>query len=229
MTWICSGVSIAKVCESLEINKLTADRKIRWLAQQSRIHHERILKDMNLTSLTVQFDELETHEHTPLKPLSVAMAVNQETGFIFGFSVAEMPAKGLLAAQSVKKYGQREDLRSKACLGVLGLVAKSTLKTATVHIYSDAKKAYPALFTKAIPSCKLHQVKSEKHIRGMSTHDPLGAVNSLCSHLRADLAVLARKSMVTVKSSETLDNLLWIYLAHRNGYDICAPTNQRAL
>ena len=61
----------------------------------------------------MQFDDLETIEHTKLKPLSVTLAIEKGSRFILGFEVSRMPAKGLLAKKSVKKYGRRKDERAE--------------------------------------------------------------------------------------------------------------------
>ena len=61
----------------------------------------------------IQFDELQTIEHTKLKPLSVAMAVSTKDRRIIGFRVASMPATGHLANVSRKKYGSRPDHRRR--------------------------------------------------------------------------------------------------------------------
>ncbi len=58
---------------------------------------------------SLEFDDLETFEHTKCKPLSATIAVESKTRRILGFRVARMPAKGLLAAISRKKYGYRKD------------------------------------------------------------------------------------------------------------------------
>ncbi len=57
----------------------------------------------------IQFDELQTIEHTKYKPLSVVMAVCKESRQIVGFQVSKMPATGHLAKLSRKKYGSRPD------------------------------------------------------------------------------------------------------------------------
>ena len=60
---------------------------------------------------TIQFDELQTIEHTKCKPVSVAVAVSKKERKILGIEVSQMPATGHLAAISRKKYGKRADNR----------------------------------------------------------------------------------------------------------------------
>jgi len=53
----------------------------------------------------IQFDDMETFEHTKCKPLSITLAVEEKTRRILDYQVSQMPAKGLLAEISRKKYG----------------------------------------------------------------------------------------------------------------------------
>ena len=55
----------------------------------------------------IVFDEMETFEHTKLKPLTIPMAVEQGTRRILAVDVGKIAAKGHLAEISLKKYGPR--------------------------------------------------------------------------------------------------------------------------
>ena len=59
----------------------------------------------------VEFDDLETFEHTKCKPLSVTLMVEYKTRRILGFEVSQMPAKGRIAHIARKKYGPRAECR----------------------------------------------------------------------------------------------------------------------
>ena len=52
----------------------------------------------------IQCDELQTIEHTKLKPLAVAVAVSKTERKILGFQVSSMPATGHLAKISRKYF-----------------------------------------------------------------------------------------------------------------------------
>ena len=54
-----------------------------------------------------QFDEMETHEHSKWKPLSICLFVNQDRK-ILGFRFSSMSARGRDAAQARKKYGSHK-------------------------------------------------------------------------------------------------------------------------
>ena len=107
---LAGGVSLRETARILNLNRKTVARKMLVLAQQA----EKELQASNAShvqALEVEFDELETFEHTKCKPLSVPLMVEYKTRRILGFEVASMPAKGKLARISRKKYGYRKDER----------------------------------------------------------------------------------------------------------------------
>lgn len=95
------------------INKVTVARKFAWLAGQARQAHRAALASGQLNASYVQFDEMETIEHSKLKPLSIALVVRPKTGEIIGAKVATMNCHGHMAALSQKVYGWRLDRRGQ--------------------------------------------------------------------------------------------------------------------
>ena len=110
MMMLNSLVSMRRIARVLNINPKTVARKLTFLGQT--LHKKMATQDFSHVS-HIQFDELQTIEHTKLKPLSVAMAVSTKDRRIIGFRVASMPATGHLATLSRKKYGNRPDHRRR--------------------------------------------------------------------------------------------------------------------
>ena len=109
---LCSGVSQRRSAMLLRVNRKTVERRFRFLASQARTRHEAFLNSYRESKLfQIQFDDLETSEHSKCKPLSVALAVEPHFRKIIGFEVSRMPAKGHLAKISIQKYGHRTDDR----------------------------------------------------------------------------------------------------------------------
>jgi transposase-like protein len=102
-----SGISQRRLALFLSINRKTVARKIRFLANEERKRQESFLEInyKNRPVSRIQFDDLETSEHTKCKPLSVTLAVDPETRKILSFQVSTMPARGPLAKVSRRKYG----------------------------------------------------------------------------------------------------------------------------
>lgn len=201
----------------------------------------------------IQLDEMETFEASRLKPLSITIAIDADTGFIFALDVATMNCHGKLALKSREKYGLRKDTRLKSLKLVLNTIKNckdSRLpdnleiedKTTSVvdetaisvkrdqkapMIFScDSKNSYIPAIKKLFPDAVINQHLLDKQKRGEpKKHDLLFTINHLCARLRADVAPLARKSWTTTKSVKGLQNLLWVYLAWINKYDITNNTN----
>ena len=205
----------------LNIHRTTVARKLKFLSTQARIEHPDSLRDFELKkSIHIQFDDLETSEHTKCKPLSVCLAVDQKSRKILAFEVSLMPAKGPLAEISRKKYGYRPDHRK---IGLDGMFKKlkpftneSTIFTSDEHTY------YPKSLKKHFPNHTHIRVKSRRAcIAGQGElkkliYDPLFSLNHTCAMLRANMSRLIRRTWCTTKKRESLLDHLFIYAVFHN-------------
>lgn len=107
------AVSQREAARILGVNKKTIVRKVRYGGRDAYAQLQRDNAKFP-KSISVQFDDLETFIHTKLKPVSVVAMVESESRRILGYRVAQMPAKGRLAALSRKKYGPRPDDHGQA-------------------------------------------------------------------------------------------------------------------
>ena len=107
---LACNITLASVSRCFKLNPKTVAKKLTFLAHAVR---EQMAKERgNYAQInTIQFDELQTIEHTKCKPVSVAGAVSKKERKILGIEVSQMPATGHLAAISRKKYGKRADNR----------------------------------------------------------------------------------------------------------------------
>ena len=117
-------------------------RKLMRLAAAARRAEFKRDRDVFLASKSFVFDEMETFEHTKMKPLSIALAVEQGTRRILAVEVASMPAKGLLAARSRTKYGPRPDHRPLALAALCREVRRSCPVLRVVKSDGSSRSAY---------------------------------------------------------------------------------------
>src|SRR5690606_34355024 len=110
-TEITSGVSLRECARTFRVSRTTVSRKIFFLGIQAQKWLRRFQRAQYITEL--QFDDMESFEHTKLKPLSITLADQKRTRLILGFEISRMPAKGLLTKKSLKKYGKRVDERKR--------------------------------------------------------------------------------------------------------------------
>ncbi len=218
---LSSGVSQRRAAILLRVNRKTVVRKFRFLAEQARIHHQAWLKSFEEKPLAwVQFDDLETSEHSKLKPLSVALAVEPMSRKILGFQVSSMPAKGLLAKPALKKYGPRPDHRPKGWNELFqGLKPVVHPKA---NWLSDENPHYPRYLLKHHPEATHRTTPGRRGcVVGQGElkkigFDPLFSLNHTCAMLRANLNRLFRRTWCTTKKQEGLIDHLSLYVRYHN-------------
>jgi len=202
----------------LHCSKTTVENKFLWLSQY-------YLENKDLKqSLHLQIDEMESIEHTKLKPVTIPFCVD-ENYQILGVKTGSIKAKGRLAEISVKKYGFREDQRVFALKSLL-FELKSNLKTAPLTITTDSHPLYPKLIKEYFPSAKHIQIVSRDKLKKQrelvftaerkKIFDPMFALNQRCAKLRADIKRLTRKSWCTTKKTENLQRHLKLYQSFNN-------------
>jgi len=168
----------------------------------------------------VEFDDLETFEHTKLKPLSVTLAVQKRTRRILGLEVSTMPAKGLLVEKARAKYGFRQDGRAAARERLL-----TSLKD-VVHdralIKSDQNPHYVADIERHFPNARHFRFAGRRPASSglgeikKGRFDPLFAINHTCAMFRANVSRLVRKTWVTTKRPDRLRAHLFLYAEYHN-------------
>ncbi len=168
----------------------------------------------------MQFDDLETFEHTKLKPLSVTLAVEKNSRIILGFEVSQMPAKGVLALKSVKKYGRRKDLRPVARDALFSKIKMKVSEIATIesdsnpHYINDVKKHFPNAYHKTYLGGR-SSIVGQGELKKL-TFDPLFSLNHTCAMFRANINRLIRKTWCTTKKIENLARHIEIYMYFHN-------------
>ena len=218
---LCSGVSQRRAARILHVSPKTVIRRFHFLAQEARFRNESSLTTYPKHSLTqIQFDDLETSEHSKCKPLSVALAVDQKTRKILSFQVSQMSAKGLLVKKALKKYGHRRDERALGWSALM--LALVPLAHPKAEFTSDENPHYPRFLKAHHPEVKHIQVKGGRGcIAGQGElkklkFDPLFALNHTCAMLRANLNRLFRRTWCTTKTRTGLADHLAIYMDYHN-------------
>jgi transposase-like protein len=209
---LCSGVSQRRAAIILNLHRVTVVRKFLFLSSNSvplKVHNAQV----------VEFDDLETFEHTKCKPLSVTLAVEYKTRKILGIEVSSMAAKGLLVGKA-RKYGPRLDERKSARRKLFLQIAPQLAQNCIIK--SDQNPHYEADVKELLPWCEYKQYKGR---RGASTgqgelkkigFDPLFSLNHTCAKLRADINRLFRRTWCTTKKADRLKAHLILYAAFHN-------------
>jgi hypothetical protein len=217
-----SGVTQRRMAKVLAVNRKTVVRKFVFLALLAKAAHQAWLKTQG-NARRVHFDEMETFEHTKLKPVSLALAVDATSRAIVDVQVEPMAYKGPLAHVAFRKYGPRTDRSGLAVQRVLDTVRRAA--RADVVLVTDASPKYPALVRRTLPTARhrvVRRVLPQLACRRRNVDDPLFALNVTAAKLRSDLSRLSRRTWVTTKKLDRLQAHLDLYVAWHNGYRLPA-------
>jgi transposase-like protein len=210
---LVSGVSLRRTAKLFKVSRTTIARKLIFLGLEKRLQNHRLLL-RNKRVMGMQFDDLETFEHTKLKPLSITLAVERGTRRILGYEVSRMPAKGLLAARSRKN--ERASGRDRLFRRIKKKVHRGAL------IESDENPHYERDVKAHFPSCRYEKFLG---VRGAITgqgelkktaYDPLFSLNHTCAMFRANVNRLFRKTWCTTKLPQRLRDHLDLYTYYHN-------------
>lgn len=220
---LSSGVSLRRSAILLGINKNTAQKKLNYLGKKYKAKNKTLMRSFQKQKrVNIQFDDLVTKENSKLKPLSISIAVDEDTRMILSAQVSQIPAFGHLSHIAKKKYGFRK------CYHRAGLESLFRDLTPIVDenaiFKSDEHKKYPEFVQKYFPKAEHLTFTSERaHVAGQGElkkvkFDPLFYINHTCALLRANINRLIRKTWCTTKDIERLRDHLEIFIYFYNKY-----------
>ncbi len=218
MMYYASGVSQRRLAINLRVNRKTIVRKFEFLAKWAELFSKADLNNF-APATDVLIDELETFEHTRLKPLSVLVAIEKGRR-ILGFTIAQHPARGPKAAFSRVKYGPRRDTRRGAREKLFEELSPHISPHAEVcsdlcpHYGPSIRKFFPEATHKVFKGRKAAVIgQGELKVGGF---DPLFDINHTLAMLRANVNRLFRRTWNTTKKAQRLHQHLAIYVLFHN-------------
>lgn len=216
---LTGGYSQRRAALDLGVDRKTVVRKFLFLGKWAAL----LMPELNRRAPLVrvmEFDDLETSEHSKCKPLSITLAVEHGTRRILGFEVASMPAKGLLTKIALKKYGRRPDERAGKRRKLFEKI-KPLLHPEAV-IKSDENPHYPGDVQKHFGPCLHRRYKGRRGSIGGQGElkkigfDPLFSLNHTCAMFRANINRLFRRTWCTTKKKDRLELHLALYSLRHN-------------
>lgn len=228
---LVSGISQRRASKILEADRKTIVRRFRLFAKIARQEHKAFQSSVSGLSI-IQFDDLETAEHTKCKPISVALAVEPSTRKILSYQASQMPAKGHLAKIARLKYPPRPDKRSLGWNRMFNELASMVRPTA--NFISDENPHYPRHLLRVFPKANHETHKGRKpSVAGQGElkkviFDPLFSLNHTCAMLRANINRLFRKTWCISKTIQGLEDHLALYVRFHN-QELTEPITHTAL
>ena len=218
---LASGVSMRRCARKNKIHKTTVARKLLYLAQKARMNQQSFLKSIQKATFSeIQFDDLITSVHTKLKPLAISVVIDQKTRLILGAKVSEIPAFGLIAKISRRKYGKRKNEHKKN-LHELLLKVKPLIHPQAIF-KTDQHHDYKILIKKNFPKATHQTHKGLKaSVAGLGElktkqYDPLFKINHTLAMLRANINRLFRRTWCTTKKEERLQDHIDLFIDYFN-------------
>ncbi len=212
-----SSGTIRRAARTFSLTRKTVERKLLALGFEAEANVR--IESLKSRVRVMEFDDMETFEHTKCKPISITLAVQKRTRRILGLEVSSMGAKGLLAKKA-KKYGFRPDGR-KAAREALFRRLRDVLHEEAL-IKSDQNPHYPPEVKRFFPKARHVQFAGraaastgQGEIK-KGRHDPLFSLNHTCAMFRANVSRLARKTWVTTKRIDRLRAHLFLYADYHN-------------
>lgn len=211
-------MSMRECARILNIHRTTVERKKKFLSLGAMEWLKQFRLSRKVSEL--QFDDMESFEHSKLRPLSITLAVEKGSRLILGFKVASMPAKGLLAKRALKKYGPRPDDRKSARIELFNEL-RSCIEDGAL-IESDQNPHYEPDVREHFPKCRYETFKGRRGcVVGQGElkaggFDPLFSLNHTCAMLRANINRLFRRTWCTTKRKDRLAQHIAIYARSHN-------------
>lgn len=213
---LVEGNSLRGISRILGLTYNNTYKKFLWFKKLVTIEKQKL----RYSAEELQFDELESIQHTKCKPLSLVLVVNEKHQLLTA-KVAEIPAKGRLAEISRRKYGLRKNERESKIREAFAETS-AYLDRPPKMIKSDAHPVYRKLVTEYFPQIQYeqHSRKPKKDKLRERLHeklhkkrfDPLFAINHKCALLRDRTKKLARRNWCTPKKVENLQLHLDIFV-----------------
>jgi len=216
---LVSGVSLRRVAILLNLNRKTPPRILRIEAMRAEINMSETNERLP-PARTIEFDDLETFEHTKCKPLSVTLAVEFKTRRILGIEVSTMASNGKLARKSRALYGKRRDERRRGRARLFNKIKPLVAEDALIK--SDQNPYYVKDVKRHFPRARHQRFKGKRGSLGGQGElkkvkfDPLFSLNHTCAMLRANVNRLFRKTWCTTKRANRLYAHLILYADFHN-------------
>lgn len=218
---LCSNVSMRRIAKILKIHRATVARKLIYLAGIAELKQFDFLQAKSESPARhIQFDDLITHEHTKLKPLTVTVAIDADTREILGARVNTIGAFGKIAKKSREKYGVRKNNHIAGIVDLFGAI--QSVVSPVAEIRSDRHKKYKPQVTQYFPSAKYRQFESaiakddgQGELKNKK-YDPLFYINHTLGMFRANICRLIRRTWSTTKLAERLAMHIAVYIDYHN-------------
>jgi len=197
----CEGMSLRAIARTLSINYKTV---VKYFLENANVSRENNLKRLakgGIVTTYVQFDELETFEHTKKRPLGVQVSVRAKNGQIISTKVCYIPVKALSVSKSYIEEWNKNINRGIAITDMLLETKKSLNKNFSTVVCDNAKQ----------PVAIAKKIFNKVNIQVYNSHEKNKRIDLAFLRMRQDISRLRRKTLATTKRKERLQKHLDLY------------------
>lgn len=241
----CRGMSLRDISKTLKVSRTTVMSKLDLVSNEIEnklrdyanfnfnSHHE----DNYKRTPIIVFDEMETYEHTKLKPLSITIAYDVINKKIVDIQVATFFPKGRFVSELKKKphlrikyeiaKRQRDDNRTETTKNVLNNVKKYLEGNSNTPLFiTDGKAGYVSILREVFKTYRHEVIISREVVENFIKYDKYGishkhikekaSLDSVCAIMRAKLSRLRRDSFIHTKKIINLQKNLFLFMDYWN-------------
>ena len=224
---LSSGVGFRQAARLLGLARSSLEAKARKMSREARdvdAHlRQRSSTLREADAVSVHFDELETFEGSRAsRPVTIALAIESTTRFIFGAVAGPIRAKGKMTErrrEQIKKdeerFGPRASESETVCRASLGEVAALVGPKTKIYLFTDEKKSYGPIAQSVFSGREVRHSKTSS-VLPRGTLNPLFPINHEEACLRDKISRLRRESWLVSKLSGYLNLHLEAYATVRN-------------
>ena len=147
----CERMSLAGIERVLKIGKPTVVKYFLKAAHNARVENLKALENRDFVTTYIQFDELETFEHTKRKPLGIMLFIRAKTGEIISAKVSKSHIRGLSVGQDVIQDWNSQVDKSKVIVESL-IEAKKIVNRVHTTIACDGLPSQVKIAKESCPS-----------------------------------------------------------------------------
>ena len=202
-TLYCERMSLRGISRALGVSRGTVNAYFLREAAKSKEANAATLDKRGIVSSYVQFDALETFEHTKRRPLGVWLSVRAKTGEIVAAKVHKTNIRALTISPAKRREWNQ----------------KTNVETSLVEFLNETKKSFNRVHTTLGCDGHYQTVNTARDICPKAEVVVLGEnkkIDLSILKLRNDLSRLSRKSLCTTKKAERLQNHLDLYIDYHN-------------
>ena len=203
----CERMSLRGIARTLKIDRKTVVRYFKESASEATTKNRKRLHEKGLVTRFIQFDQLETYEHTKRKPVGIQVSIRWKTGEIISAKAGYIPIRALAVS---KAYSS--DWNSKVT------------NNHTFDMLWESKKALNEKGT--LVSCDtersqvnlLKELYTEPYLTLSPSSSENKKIDRVFRKMRQDISRLGRKTLSTTKKLKRLQKHLDLYIHYNNNY-----------